>query len=215
MKPTKVLPEDYLHCYTLDSSQHKIAQGILFVLGAGAFLLCLQIIRIEFPGLKDVLRIGKAPHDLIEFFITIVIFILLHENIHGLVLWLFTKEWPAFGINTIGIYVNDSEWYLPRNAMIIVSLSPLCLLSITGILIFSIAPGGLLRMTLWATLLNAVGSVNDLAVATWIFFQPDTVMVKNSGRALSIYRIGDERAHRRGIIESVRIFMEQYLIKFP
>jgi hypothetical protein len=215
MKPTKVLPDDYLLCYTLDSSQHKIAQGILFVLGAGAFLLCLQIIRIEFPGLKEILRIGKAPHDLIEFFITIVTFILLHENIHGLVLWFFTKEWPAFGINTIGVYVNASEWYLPRNPMIIMSLSPLCLLSIIGILIFSIAPGGLLRMTLWATLLNAAGSVNDLAVATWIFFQPGTVMIKNSGRALSIYKKRNDQVHKHGIIESVRIFMEQYLIKLP
>jgi hypothetical protein len=160
-------------------------------------------------------KIGKTPHDLIGFFITVVVFIFLHENIHGLVLWFFTKEWPTFGINSIGIYVNASEWYLPRIPMIIMSLSPFCLLSIIGILILNIAPGGLLRMTLWATLLNAVGTVNDLAVATWIFFHPDTVLVKNSGWALSIYRIGDEQAHRRGIIENVRIFMEHYLIKFP
>jgi hypothetical protein len=215
MKPIQVLPESYSHCYTLDSRQHKIAQGIILVIGVGAFFLCLQAIRFLFPALADVLKIGRSPFDLIGFFTAVVTFIVLHECIHGLALWFFTGEWPAFGINAISVYVNASRWYLPRLPMLAMSLAPFCSLSILGIFLLSVTSGGLFRMILWAVLLNAIGSVNDLAVAAWVFLQPDTVLMKNSGLALSIYRTSDEQAQRLGVKENMRGFIERHLVKLP
>ena len=59
MKPLRVLPESYLHCYTLDSKQHKIVQGILIFIGLGAFFLCWQIIKFIFPESIAALKLGS------------------------------------------------------------------------------------------------------------------------------------------------------------
>jgi hypothetical protein len=216
MKPTQVLPESYLHCYTLDSKRHKVAQGILILLGFGGLLLGWQVIKFVSPESINALKLGRDPFHLVMFLVTIIIMILLHESVHGLVLWGFTKNFPPFGINFMGsVYVNASGWYLPRNHMLIMLLSPFLLLSITGIIFLSFTSGEFFRMMLWAVLLNAAGAINDLAVAGWLFFQPDTTLIENSGQALSIYRTNDGQSKQFGTKEKVRVFMERYLIKLP
>ena len=216
MKPTQTLPESYLHCYTLDSNQHKILQGMLILVGFVGFLLGWQGIKFLSPDSIGILKLERDSFHLFIFFATIIIMIVLHESVHGLVLWKFTKKFPPFGINFMGsIYVNASGWYLPRLHMLVMSLSPFLLLSMVGIIFLSFTSGEFFRMMLWAVLLNAVGSINDLAVAGWLFFQPDTALIENSGQALAIYRASDEQSKRLGAKEKVRVFMERYLAKLP
>jgi hypothetical protein len=216
MKPTQVLPESYLHCYTLDSKQHKVAQGILIFIGFVGFFLCWQAVKFISPESMDTLKLERNPFHLIVFLVTIIVMILLHETIHGLVLWGFTKKFPPFGISFMGsVYVNASGWYLPRLHMLAMSLSPFFLISIVGIIFLSFTSGEFFRMTFWVVLLNAAGAINDLAVAGWLFFQPDTALVENSGQALSIYRTNNGQPKRFGTKEKIRVFMERYLTKLP
>ena len=216
MKPTQILPEAYLRCYTLDSRRHKIAQGILILAGFMGFLLCWQAIKFAAPASMNGLKLGRDPFHLFIFFTTIIIMIVLHESVHGLVLWGFTKKFPPISINFTGsVYVNASGWYLPRLHMMIMSLAPFLLLSMIGITSLCFTSGEFFRMTLWAVLLNAVGSINDLAVAGWLFFQPDTALIENSGQALTIYRASDEQTIRTGAKEKMRVFLERYLAKLP
>lgn len=216
MKPIQILPESYYHCYTLDSKQHKVVQGMLILIGFAGFLLCWQAIKFASPDSIDALKLERGPFHLFIFLETIIIMIVLHESVHGLVLWGFTKKFPPVGINFMGsVYVNASGWYLSRLHMLIMSLSPFLLLSVIGIIFLSFTSGEFFRMMLWAVLLNAVGSINDLAVAGWLFFQPDTALIENSGQALAIYRASDEQSKRLGAKEKVRVFMERYLMKLP
>ena len=215
MRPTQILPESYSHCYTLDSKQHKAAQGVLIFIGLVFFLLCWQAIKFILPESSVIFKLKGDPFHIIIFSATIIIMVILHESIHSLVLWGSTKKFPSFGINFMGsVYVNASGWYLPRLHMLIMSLSPFLLLSVIGIILLRFTSGEFFQMTLWAVLLNAVGAVNDLAVAGWLFFQPDTALIENSGQALSIYRINDGHSQKNGTREKIRVFLERYLVNF-
>lgn len=216
MKPSQILPESYHHYYTLDSKQHKVAQGLLILVGFVGFFLCWQIIKLASPDAMEALKLERDPFHLFIFFATIMIMIVLHESVHGLVLWGFTKKFPPIGVNLMGsVYVNASGWYLSRLQMLIMSLSPFLLLTMIGIIFLNFASGEFFRMTLWAVLLNAVGSINDMAVAGWLFFQPDSALIENSGQALAIYRVRDEPSKWPGTKEKVRVFMEWYLMRLP
>jgi hypothetical protein len=216
MKPIQILPESYNHCYTLDSKQHKIAQGLLILVGFVGFILCWQIIKFASPDAMEALKLERDPFHLFIFFATIIIMIVLHESMHALVLWGFTKKVPPVGINLMGsVYVNASGWYLPRLYMLIMSLAPFLLLTFIGLILLTFTSGEFFRMTLWVVILNAVGSVNDLAVAGWLLFQPDTALIENSGQALAIYRVRDEPSKRPGAKEKMRVYMERYLMKLP
>ena len=216
MNPTQTLPESYRHCYTLDSSQHKVLQVILACVGLGAFFLGWQILNFASPALMNLLKLGRDRSQLVLFAATIVVMILLHEAIHALALWFFTRSFPSFGITRMGsVYVNASNWYLPRIPALVMALSPLLALSTIGAVLSGFASGLWLKMLLWAILLNMIGAINDLAVAVWVFFQPATVLIKNSGLALSIYRIPDDQNQKTDIRAGIRGFMEHYLIKLP
>lgn len=215
MNPTQILPESYRHCYTLDSSQHKIAQALLMCVGLGAFFLGWQLLGSISPALMTLLKLGRDRLQLVLFLMTIIIMILLHEAIHALALWFFTRSFPSFGVTHMGsVYVDASNWYLPRTPMFLMLVAPLLVLSMLGILLLCLAsPGIFFKMLIWAILLNAIGAVNDLAVAAWVFFQPATVLIKNSGLALSIYRIPDDQSQKTDIKARIRGFMERRLIK--
>jgi hypothetical protein len=215
MRPTQVLPEPYSHCYTLDSKQHKITQGVLILLGAGVFLLGWQVLKFIAPESLDAMKIKRGSFHLIIFLATILTMIVLHEGVHGLVLWVFTRKLPSFGIDFMGsIYVNASGWYLPCSQMLIMSLSPFLLLSLVGVILLRFTSGEFFQMTLWAMLLNAAGAINDLAVAGWLFFQPGTALIENNGQALAIYRI-NTAPHKIGAKEKIRVLVERYLVKLP
>jgi hypothetical protein len=214
MKPTQTLPETYLRCYTLDSRQHKAAQVLLIFLALAGFLLCWQVIKLVSPASINSLKLGKD--HLFTFFAAVIIMIVLHECIHGLTLWISTRKFPPFGISLTGsVYVNAAGWFLPRLHMLIMLLSPFLLLSMIGIIFLSFSSGEFFRTTLWIVILNAAGSINDLAVAGWLFFQPDTALIENTGQALTIYRQGEEQSARLGAKEKIREFMERYVAKIP
>jgi hypothetical protein len=214
MKPIQILPESYHHCYTLDFKQHKVAQGILILVGFVGFFVCWQVIKFVSPNSMDALKLQRDPLHLLIFFATIVMMIVLHESAHGLVIWGFTKKFPPIGVNLMGsVYVNASGWYLSRLQMLIMSLAPFLLLTFIGLIFLTFTSGEFFRMTLWFVILNAVGSVNDLAVAGWLFFQPETALIENSGLTMAIYRANDEQSKQPGTKEKVRALLERYLLK--
>lgn len=98
MDPTQTLPPSYTHCYTLDSSQHKVLQVILACIGLGAFFLGWRILNFVSPVLMNLLKLGRDRSQLILFAAAIVVMILLHEAIHALALWAFTRSVPSFGV---------------------------------------------------------------------------------------------------------------------
>jgi hypothetical protein len=215
MKPTRILPESYVHCYTLESRRHKIAQGILSAVGAGLILVLWQTVKSVFPDLLRALRVENTVVDRViaagTILLGIALIAILHEGIHGLTLRLFTGEWPSLRLTPFYAYVDASRWYLPRRAALVVSAAPVCVLTAIGALVLSVAPALVVRMAFWGMMCNLAGSVNDVAVATWVYLQPASVLVRNSGTALSVYRTSDQQGHEPMTKKRLRALLERSL----
>jgi hypothetical protein len=218
MKPMRTLPENYIHRYTLESGQHKILQGVLAIVGTSVFLIFWQTIQYFFPDFVGALRIGNTLSERIvgagRILLGIFIIVILHEDIHGLTMQLFTGTWPPLKVKLFYAYVDASNWYLPQYIAMTMSLAPVVLLSAFGILLLCFASPPVLQMIFWGALFNVAGSINDVAVALWLSLQPDTVLVKNSGSALSIYRASDRQALEMGAKKRLRVLLEWTLRMF-
>jgi hypothetical protein len=217
MKPMRTLPENYIHCDTLESGKHKTLQGVLALAGIGAFLIFWQAIKYIFPDFVGALRIGNTVSERIagagRILLGIFIIVILHEGIHGLIMQLFTGTWPPVKVKLFYAYVDASNWYLPQNIAMAMNLAPVVLLSAIGVLLLSFESPPVLQMIFWGVLFNVAGSVNDVAVALWLSLQPDTVLVKNSGNTLSIYRASDSQALEMGVRKRLRVLLERTLLK--
>jgi hypothetical protein len=213
MKPTCRIPITYQYCYTLSPGQNRLAQLFLILIAFGAFFIAWQLIRWLSPALLRPVSSGIILIDRFGIIVVVVAMILMHENIHALVAWRCTNHWPSYGVTPLGIYVNTAEWYFPRSMMIAISIAPFLILTLLGFLLLAMLPAAFTRLFVWFILLNGVGSINDVAVTAWIFFQPDSALIQNDGREIRIYRAEGGVNLTLKLRDRIRVFLERVWIK--
>jgi hypothetical protein len=97
--------------------------------------------------------------------------------------------------------------------MLVIALLPFILLTLLGMAAIWLLPAAFTRAGVWFVLLNAAGSVNDLALAAWVFFQPDSALVHNGGRDAAIYRADKVDPSWPALRDRVRVVLERTLVK--
>ncbi|NJO81977.1 MAG: DUF3267 domain-containing protein [Blastochloris sp.] len=120
--------------------------------------------------------------------IALLITIPLHEAIHGLCFWLFTRRRPRFGLSLFYAYAAPpADVYLLRNPYLCVTLAPLVLITGVVIVLIPVAPVALLPGLLGIALLNTTGAVGDLLVAIWLLRYPASLRIGDAGDCITIY----------------------------
>jgi hypothetical protein len=204
MKAVKTLPQDYEQHGTLDFAENKAALILVNVAGLvlmGLFIwLALWFFGLVFPGVDVVLALWSIAGGAAELggrVIVIVVALLvmlvvgvIHELVHGLFFWVFTRERPVFGAKSLYFYAGAPNWYLPRGQHVVVGLTPLVLVTLVGLLVTLVAPAAVAVWVLLAVVANAGGAAGDLMAAVWLLRQPPETLVCDTGVVLTIYRPG-------------------------
>mgnify|MGYP003875609415 CR=1 FL=1 len=164
--------------------------AIAFVIPAGLFFG--QVLVWVRPGQAEEglgLNTGLPAGVFVLLIVLIfsILMLILHEGIHGLFFWIFTRSKPVFALKSLYAYAAAPEWYLPRNQYLVVSLSPLILISLLCGLLFVFIPQWLFLPVWGVAVFNAAGSVGDLFVAVWLFLQPGTCLANDRGDIFSLY----------------------------
>jgi hypothetical protein len=155
--------------------------GWLFLQLAGA-------LRSEHPAqlLATALRATSLPLALL----LIVLVLVVHELIHGLAFWLFTRSRPKFGFKGYAAYAGAPDWYLWRNQHLATGLAPFAVITLIGLVLLPIIPSAHVHLVLWPIAFNAVGAVGDLAVAFYELLQPRNALVNDTGMVITLYAAG-------------------------
>lgn len=196
MQATKQLPANYQLHKTLDLGQKRWTIGLnvltfpLFALFGWLFIRIVALIHPPFGCCLNAI-IGDAMSS-IAFLLSVaggvVAIIVLHELVHGLFFWMFTRERPTFGFKGLYAFAGAPAWHLPRNQMLLVTLAPLLLLSLVGILAIPFASLSLALGLILMMSFNAAGAVGDLVSAVWLLAQPGSVLVRDNGTALTTFQ---------------------------
>jgi hypothetical protein len=202
MKAVKTLPADYEPIGTLDFSQSKAALIVVNVIGLvlmGLFIwLGVWFMGVVFPGVDVILALWSVTGGVAGLGGRVIIIVLalvvtlgvgvLHELVHGLFFWLFTRERPAFGARSLYFYAGAPDWYLPRGQHIIVGLMPFALLTLFGLAVAALVPEAVAAWILLAIVANVGGAAGDLMAAVWLLRQPPETLVCDTGLAITIYQ---------------------------
>lgn len=125
--------------------------------------------------------------DLVVVLVGSVVTIVLHELIHGLGFWLFTRDRPAFGFKGLYAYAAAPRWYLPRNQHVVAGLAPLGVTSLAGLLLVPLVPPAPVGALVLILTLNAAGTIGDLVVMGWLLTRPATTLVRDGGDTFSLF----------------------------
>jgi hypothetical protein len=188
---TKTLPLDFEPLYTLDLAK-DLRVGMLLNL---AVLFMLFIFGYLFLWAGKTLRPETWSADqtllgeigLVDLVVVFVLMVLLHEGIHGLFFWVYTRERPKFGLKLLYAYASAPDWYFHRNPFIWVGLSPLVLISLIGVLLIPWLPIAWIPPLILFLTINAAGSMGDAFIVLKLLSQPDDALIQDLGDSFTIY----------------------------
>ncbi len=199
MQPTKDLPSGYQLESTFDlKTNRKLLIGlnvvglVLMVIFIWFFGQAARWLRPEMGAVFSfkVERLGLLVVDLVGAVLAFGLVLVLHEGVHGFFFWLFTKTRPQFGFKGAYAYAAAPDWYFPRGKYLIVGLSPLVLISLAGVLLMPLIPLRWMWVWIAALVVNASGAVGDLAVCIWLLFQSKSILIRDFGDAIEVWRAG-------------------------
>lgn len=195
MNATNNLPEGYHANSTFDLKSRKVLIW-LNVLGLIALIIFLFLFGAVFMVLRpesfgSVTISTDSILDTLLFILTLAATIfavlVLHEMIHGLFFWLFSRERPIFGFKGFYAYATLPGWYFPKNQYLVIGSAPLILISLLGIMFVRIVPFNSLWMIFLALVVNASGSIGDLVVVTQLIFKPRTTLAQDFVDTITFY----------------------------
>lgn len=198
MQPTQTLPSNFALTGTIDITKDQRLLLVLNVLGlfflvAGGWLFFVAIIALR-PTVANTQFSILFSTSLLETLLLIaavlaltVVHILIHEAIHGMCFWWFTRSMPRFAFRWTHAYAAAPDWYLPRNHYLLTALAPLVVISLAGLLLAWVVPAGWLLAVWFVLTSNAGGSVGDIWVAIWLLRQPADSLANDRGDAVSLY----------------------------
>ena len=116
-----------------------------------------------------------------------ILLILVHELVHGLFFYYYTRARPKFGLRLFYAYAAAPGWYLPRSNYFIVALAPFVLITVLGLLVMPIIPLVIAPAFIFGLTMNAAGSVGDFAVVGWLLRQPAKLLVEDVGDSVNVF----------------------------
>jgi hypothetical protein len=198
MRPTQTLPDSYHAAGTIDVAHNprlllllNIAGLILMAAFGWLFVRAIFWLRPS-DGFRS---LGALSIDgLVELAVYIAavlallaLHIIIHEAIHGIFFWIFTRSRPRFALRFSYAYAAAPGWYIPRNRFLVTTLAPFVFISLGGVAVMPLVPASWL-MPLWFILtMNASGSVGDLLVAAWLLRHSSAALAEDRGDAVTLY----------------------------
>ncbi|HEY7414700.1 MAG TPA: DUF3267 domain-containing protein [Ktedonobacteraceae bacterium] len=195
MQCTTILPAGYTPWKTIDFQQDQslmVALGlasILAFIGFGFLFLFLAFSLSPFfsKNFRLVVNFQILGIAVLSIVIVSIAVVIVHEAIHGLFFWLFTRKPPVFGFRWVYAYAAAPEYYIPRNQFLVVGIAPLVLISLVGLALFLVTPFAATIILVLALTLNASGAVGDLYVVGWLLARPASVLIRDFGDGMTVY----------------------------
>lgn len=190
------LPENYRLVKTVDATKAPFAVvfnllSLVMMVGAFAVLYFafgtdVSLIKEQFLTLPDFTKILA----LLLFVVGFIVYIVLHELVHGVVYKAFTKRKLTFGVTMTCAYCGVPDVFVYRTASLCALLAPFVIFSIAFIV-----PMFFLQNTVWFLLLAALfamhfgGCVGDLYITVlYVFkFRDGKTLMRDTGPVQTFY----------------------------
>jgi hypothetical protein len=178
------LSENYELVRTIDLDKNQKEKNLVTILSLVLLVVVFVLgFALRAPGVVmadsiEIVMLAALP--------AFVVYLFLHEAVHGVFMWYFSKKKPHFGISLQYAYAG-SDAYFRRTPYLIIALAPFVIWG----LVFGIV--ALMLDSIWFWLFwfleagNASGAAGDLYVFSVISKLPENILVQDDGISMRIY----------------------------
>lgn len=183
MKATVQLPENYRELMTIDLEKNKkqfiLVNALSLVIAAAVLLPIWLLAPKDAEFIPDVLSAALLIAG-------IFVYVILHEAVHGVCFWLFSRQRPRFGWKSAYAY-SASDAYYPKRPYLTIALAPVVLWGVVLAVLAAVLPAGCYWTVQLIQLMNISGAAGDLYI-TWLLCRmPKDILVQDAGVAMQVY----------------------------
>ncbi|MBI5298399.1 MAG: DUF3267 domain-containing protein [Chloroflexi bacterium] len=187
---TQTLPAGYIQSGQIDLKKDK---RLAILLNIGAFIIFIPMFYL-LSGFIALVR-----PDITNFSVTItilkvfsaiglvVLVLIIHEIIHGLFFWIFSRGMPVFALRPLYAYAGAPTWFFPKLQYAVTALGPLVIIGAVGLLLLLLAPISWIPMIALLVALNTGGAVGDLFVFIRLLKCSPTSFANDTGEVVTFF----------------------------
>ncbi len=189
MKSVKELPGNYEEVFGIDLAKNKKLAGVVSVISLAIAVVAVAVgcLKVSLLSLFDMT--GGFGRYCMRFGILIagmLVYILLHEAVHGVFMYLFSGEKPFFGISPMYAYAG-SRAYFGKTEYLTIALSPVVFWGIVLGVIGEFVPQEWFWVVYAIQVVNLSGAAGDLYVFFRFLRLPGEILVNDTGVAMTVY----------------------------
>ena len=182
----KELPENYEKFYEIDAQNNKL--GI--ILNVLAFVLGI-VVMIPFFFIYK-FNIELSLYTLLMLIILslgLLVYLVLHELVHGIVYKLLTHEKLTFGISMTVAFCGVPNIYVSKKTALLAVFAPFVVFSITFLLCIFLIPDSTIKLLFIILFgLHFGGCIGDLYVGFILLKNKGKILVNDTGPKQTFYR---------------------------
>lgn len=189
MKEIRTLPEGYREIYSVDLQKNKKVALLINVLSLliGAVMVVAMHFHIPFFTIFD-MSDGLGAY-LIRYgvlMVLMVVYIVLHELVHGITMKLFGTKKVKYGFT--GLYAfAGSDCYYPKLPYITIALAPIVVWGIVLAVVNVLVPQDWFWVVYLIQIMNISGAAGDLYVTVKFLKMPSDILVYDRGVGMEVY----------------------------
>jgi hypothetical protein len=187
---TQTLPAGYIQSGQIDLKKDK---RLAILLNIGAFIVFIPmfyllsgftaLVRPDITNFSETITIGKMLGAL---GLTVIVLI-IHEMIHGLFFWIFSRGMPVFALRPLYAYAGAPTWFFPKRQYAITALGPLVIIGAVGLLLLLLAPISWIPMIAFLVALNTGGAIGDVFVFFRLLKCLPTSLANDTGEVVTFF----------------------------
>lgn len=139
-------------------------------------------------GVKDFIAyLTQNPFYILFIPICLIMYIILHELIHGVFMTLFSGKKTQYGYNSFSIYAKSDACF-QKSRYFILTLAPFVLINIVILISLIIVPSSIGWFFIFIAIINLFFSRGDLHSISLLKDLPFHYYIKDTGETLHIYK---------------------------
>lgn len=189
MKAFETLPQGYKEILSIDLQKNKklmlLVNGIAIVLAVPMFVLGARLVPVS--ALFDMS--GGMGAYFARFGVlvgAIVVYMVLHELTHALIMKLCGTKKIRFGFTGMYAFAGSDDYY-PKLPYICIALAPIVLLGIVVAAINALVPEEWFWVVYFVQITNVSGAGGDLYVTARFASLPKDILVRDYGVGMRVY----------------------------
>ena len=187
---TQTLPAGYIQSGQIDLKKDKrltilLNFGAVIVLALSFYLLSVFTAWVR-PDIMT-FSVTITLTNMLSALVLTVLILPLHEGIHGLFFWIFSRSRPVFGLRPLYAYAGAPNWFFPKEQFAITALGPLLIIGAAGLLLLLLAPINWILIILLLVALNTSGAIGDVFVFIRLLKSSPTSFTNDTGEVVTFF----------------------------